>query len=340
VTRWLLPLVTTVTLLLLHAPLAAQQVVNVYSARHYDSDEAIFERFTAETGIRVNLLQADSDALIARMQREGRRSPADLLITVDAGRLYHAEGLNLFQPTTSDVLSKRIPENFRHPGGLWFGLTKRARVILRSTDRVPADSIQRYEQLADPAWRNAVLIRSSSNVYNQSLVASMIEHLGESSALSWCQGLMANTAQRPQGGDRDQIRAVAAGVGRVAVANHYYYAQMLASNDPVEREAALKVTLVFPNQDDRGTHVNISGAGVTRNAPNRANALKLLEFLVSDEAQEAFAGGSFEYPIVKGIPLSPILEQFGSFKEDSLGVHLLGKNNPEAVRIMDRAGWR
>lgn len=318
----------------------AQEVVNVYSARHYDSDDAIFDRFTAETGIRVNLLQGDSDALLARLQREGRRSPADLLITVDAGRLNHAERLNLFQPVDSAILRERIPENLRHPQGLWFGLTKRARVILHATDRVPANTIQRYEQLAEPAWRNSVLIRSSSNVYNQSLVASLIEHVGESAALEWCQGLMANVAQRPQGGDRDQIRAVAAGVGRVAVANHYYFAQMLASDDAAEREAAGKVTLVFPNQDDRGTHVNISGAGIVRTAPHRAAAVKLLEYLVSDEAQEAFAAGSFEYPVVKGVPLSPILQKFGSFKEDTLGAHILGKHNQEAVRLMDRAGWR
>jgi iron(III) transport system substrate-binding protein len=317
-----------------------EEVVNVYSARHYDSDDAIFAQFTEKSGIRVNLLQGDSDALLARLQREGRRSPADLFITVDAGRLRRAEEQNLFQPVDSSVLRAAVPEHLRHPEGLWVGLTKRARVILHATDRVSPGEITRYEQLADPKWRRSVLIRSSSNIYNQSLVASLIEHLGEEATLAWCQGLMANTAQRPQGGDRDQVRAVAVGVGRIAVANHYYFAQMLMSEDAVEREAAEKMTLVFPNQEDRGTHVNISGAGILKTAPHPDNARKLLEFLVSPEAQEAFAAGSFEYPVVVGVPLSPVLKQFGTFKEDALGAHILGKYNQDAVRLMDRAGWR
>jgi iron(III) transport system substrate-binding protein len=318
----------------------AQENVNVYSARHYDTDDAIYKKFTEQTGIEVKLLEGDSDALIARLEREGRRSPADVFITVDAGRLHQAEDRGLFQSVDSAVLRERVPKNLRHPQGLWFGLTKRARVILYSKDRVDPKEIAAYEDLADPKWKGKLLIRSSSNVYNQSLVASLIETLGEPAAQRWCQGVVANLARPPQGGDRDQIRGVAAGVGDVAVANHYYFARMLESDDPSDREAAAKVGLIFPNQDGRGTHVNISGAGVTRFSPNRENAVKFLEFLSTAEAQQVFAAGNYEYPVVKGVKKSPVLDRFGSFKEDAVSAHVYGENSDNAVRLMDRAGWR
>lgn len=334
--------VTLLTLALLIASassLHADGVVNVYSARHYDTDDQIYQEFERQTDIKVNLIEGNSDALLARLEREGKRSPADVFITVDAGRLYQAEQQGVFQPVTSDVLVERVPENLRHPDGLWYGLTKRARIILRSIDRVKEDEITSYEDLAKPEWKGRVLIRSSSNVYNQSLVGSLIETHGEAKAEEWCREVVANMARTPQGGDRDQISAVAAGEGDVAVANSYYYARMLNGTDE-EKAAAAKVAVVFPNQSDRGTHVNISGAGVTANAPNRENAIRFLEFLSSDTAQEVFAAGNNEYPVVPGVDQVPVLQSFGEFKEDQVNAAAFGSNNATAVEIMDRAGWR
>ncbi len=319
---------------------ASQEVVNVYSARHYDTDDALYKKFTQQTGIEVKLLEGDSDALLARLEREGRRSPADVFITVDAGRLYQAEQRGVFQPVDSPVLNKQIPSKLRHPQGLWFGLTKRARVICYAKDRVKPDEVDGYEDLADPKWRGRLLIRSSSNVYNQSLVASLIDAHGEQAAEQWCAGVVANLARMPQGGDRDQIHGVAAGVGDVAVVNHYYYVALLKSDDPADRAAAAKVALVFPGQNGRGTHINISGAGVTKSAPNRENAIKLLEYLTTSEAQALLSAGNYEYPVVESGQLSPVLADFGSFKEDDVSAHVYGKYNAAAVRLMDRAGWR
>lgn len=318
---------------------AAAEVVNIYSARHYDTDDTIYSEFEKQTGIKVNIIEGSSDALLVRLQREGRRSPADVFVTVDAGRLFQAEQKDVFQQVSSDVLSKRVPANLRHPKGLWFGLTKRARIILRSKDRVKEGEIKSYEDLAKPEWKGRVLIRSSSNVYNQSLVGSMIDAHGEKEAEAWCRKLVANMARIPQGGDRDQIKGVAAGEADVAVANSYYYARML-NGTPGEKAAAAKVAVVFPNQGDRGTHVNLSGIGVTKYAPNKANAVKFIEYLTGAKAQEIFAAGNNEYPVVTGLKTVPVLEQFGTFKEDKINAAVFGRNNPMAVRIMDRAGWR
>ena len=316
-----------------------QEVVNVYSARHYDTDDSIYEEFTSKTGIKVNLISGGSDALIERLQREGKRSPADIFVTVDAGRLFQAEEKGIFQPIESSFLKQQIPANLRHPDGLWFGLTKRARIILRSKDRTKEGDIQNYEDLADPKWKGKVLIRSSTNVYNQSLVGSIIEAKGKSGAEAWCKGVVANMARPPQGGDRDQIKGVAAGEGDIAVANSYYYARMLSGTDE-EREAASKVEVVFPNQENRGTHVNLSGIGVVKSAPNKANAIKFIEFLASDWAQGLFAKGNNEYPIAPRAETIPVLRGFGEFTEDKVNAAKFGKNNTEAIRMMDRAGWR
>ena len=318
---------------------AADGVVNVYSARHYDTDDKIYEKFTDQTGIKVNIIEGNSDALLARLKREGKRSPADVFITVDAGRLFKAEEQGVFQSVSSDVLPKRVPANLRHPKGLWFGLTKRARIILRSKDRVKEGEITSYEDLAKPEWKGRVLIRSSSNVYNQSLVGSMIEAHGEEAAQQWCKGVVANMARKPQGGDRDQIKGVAAGLADVAVANSYYYARMLNGTDE-EKAAAAKVVVVFPNQNNRGTHVNLSGIGVVAGSKNKANAIKFIEYLTSDAAQEVFAAGNNEYPVVKGVKTVSVLEGFGKFKEDKVNAAMFGRNNPVAIKVMDRAGWR
>ena len=317
----------------------AAEVVNVYSARHYDTDDRIYSAFEERTGIKVRLIEGKSDALLARLKREGKRSPADVFITVDAGRLFQAERQRVFQPISSKRLMTRVPANLRHPKGLWFGLTKRARIILRSKERVKEGEITRYEDLATPKWKGRVLIRRSSNVYNQSLVGSMIVAHGVKGAEAWCRGLVANMARKPQGGDRDQIKGVAAGEADVAVANSYYYARML-SGTPAEKAAAAKVAVVFPNQDGRGTHVNLSGVGVCAHAPNKANAIKFVEFLSGELAQKTFAAGNNEYPVVRGVETVPVLRNFGTFKEDAVNAAAFGNNNLTAVRIMDRAGWR
>lgn len=314
-------------------------VVNVYSARHYDTDDELYERFTKETGIKVNLLEGRSDELIARLEQEGSRSPADVFITVDAGRLFRAEERDLFEPVRSELLEARVPDSLRHPDGLWFGLTKRARIIVASRDRVALNLQLDYEDLANDEWRERVLIRSSSNIYNQSLLASLIASAGTEAAEEWCRGVVANFARRPQGGDRDQIRAVAAGEGDVAVVNHYYLAQMHLGTEADQRAAA-QVRVVFPNQDGRGTHVNISGAGVLRGAPNRENAVRFIEYLTSDFAQQTLVSGTHEYPVVPSVSPLPLLEEWGGFKSDSVNAASLGANNAEAVRVFDRAGWR
>ena len=321
-------------------PSMAEEVVNVYSARHYDTDDQLIKRFTDETGIKVNIIEGKSDTLLARIKQEGDLSPADVFITVDAGRLRMAEDQGIFQPTRSKVLETRLPKSVRHPDGLWFGLTKRARVIVASKDRVPADLKLDYEDLADPSWKGRVLIRSSSNIYNQSLVASLIAANGESGAEEWCRGIVSNLARTPQGGDTDQIRAVAAGEGDVAVVNHYYLARLIGSQKQADRDVASKVRVIFPNQDGRGTHVNVCGGGVVKTAPNQENAVKFLEFLASDAAQRKFAEGNYEYPAVVDIPASSVLVDFGPYKTDSLNASTLGANNKKAVRTMDRAGWR
>ena len=329
--------------------LATAQEVNVYSARHYDSDEALYDTFTQETGITVNVIEADADELIERIRSEGANSPADLIITTDAGRLWRAEEAGLLSPVASEVLDATVPANLRQPDGEWFGLTRRARVIVYNRERVDEGELSTYEDLADPKWRGRVCVRSSSNVYNQSLVASIIAADGADAAQAWADGLVENFARPPQGGDTDQIEAVAAGECDVAIVNHYYYARMVAgagpedADDPVsedEESIADTVGLFFPNQEGRGTHVNISGAGVVESAPNRENAVRLLEFLTTPEAQEVFAGSNFEYPVVEGVPVAEVVADFGDFKADDVNVALHGENNPEAVRIMDRAGWR
>ncbi len=315
------------------------QVVNVYSARHYDTDDQIYRKFEKKTGVKVKLIEGSSGAILERLKREGKRSPADVFITVDAGRLYQAESAGIFQGVKSDILSRLVPANLRHPEGKWFGLTKRARIILRSRERVKKGEIASYEDLVKPRWKGKVLIRSSSNIYNQSLVGSMIAAHGEEGAEKWCRGLVANLARVPQGGDRDQIKAVAAGEGDVAVANSYYFARMLNGTDE-EKAAAAKVAVVFPNQGGRGTHVNLSGIGVCANSPNKANAIAFIEYLMGSDAQEVFAAGNNEYPVVRGAGTVPALESFGTFKEDKVNAAVFGRNNPAAIRIMDRAGWR
>lgn len=315
-------------------------VVNLYSARHYDTDEQLYENFAEATGIRINVVEAEADQLIERIKAEGANSPADLLLTVDAGRLWRAQQEDLFAPVTSSILTDAIPANLRHPEGLWFGLTKRARVIMYNKDTVNPADLSSYENLVDAKWRGRILIRSSTNIYNQSLVGSLIAAHGSAATEEWARGLVANFAREPEGNDTAQIKAAAAGLGDLAIANTYYLARLIKSEDPAEREAADKMRVFFPNQNDRGTHVNISGSGLLKTAPNRDAAIQFLEFLVSPKAQEIFANGNNEYPVVKGIALDSVVASFGEFKEDPLNAEVFGENNPEALRVTDRAGWK
>lgn len=314
--------------------------VNLYSARHYDSDQAMYDAFTEETGIEVNLIEGETAALIERIEREGVASPADVLLTVDAGNLWRADQAGIFQPVESDVLNERLPEYLRHPEGHWFGFSQRLRVIYYNRENFDPSQISDYEDLAKPEFKGEICIRSSSNIYNQSLLASMVEHHGVEDAEAWAQGVVDNMARDPQGGDTDQIRAVAAGECNLAVGNHYYYARLLNSEDVADREDARKVGILFPNQDDRGVHANIGGAGVVANSPNRDNAVRFLEFLTSDTAQRIFAESNNEYPAVDGVLANPVLDSWGNLNIDEVNVSVLGENNPEAVRIFDRVGWR
>lgn len=330
---------TGLLLALVSATALAEQI-NLYSARHYDVDQQLYDGFTAQTGIEVRVLEGSSDQLVERIQREGIASPADVLITVDAGRLWRAEEAGVLQSVESETLEKRIPLYLRHPDGLWFGFSQRMRLIYVNPDRVDPELVKTYEDLARPELEGKVCIRSSNNIYNQSLVASMIEIHGSAGAEQWAEGLVHNLARQPQGGDTDQIRGVAAGECDVAVANHYYYLRLANSDEPADREVAESVQVVFPNQDGRGVHVNIGGAGVVKNSPNRDNAVKFLEYLASDEAQELFARANFEYPVTESVQRHEALAEWGDVKLDQLGIDALGRNNPEAVRVADRAGWR
>lgn len=314
--------------------------VNIYSSRHYDTDQQLYKAFEEKTGIKVNLIEGKDDELIERMKAEGRNSPADVLVAVDAGRLWRAQDAGILQPVESDYLTKNIPAQFREPDGNWFGLSNRARVIIYNKDAVKPSELSTYEDLADPKWKGRLLIRSSTNIYNQSLTGSILAAHGPEKTEEWAKGIAANLARPPQGGDTDQIKAVAAGEGDIAVSNTYYLGRLLNSDKPEDRALAEKVGVFFPNQGDRGTHVNISGAGVAANAPNKENAVKFIEFMAGPEAQKIFADGNYEYPVIAGVQPHPTVAAWGEFDADKLNAAEYGRNNAEALKIMDRAGWR
>lgn len=318
----------------------AAEEVNLYSARKEELIKPLLERFTKETGIKVNLVTGKADALLQRLQSEGRNTPADLLLTTDAGRLHRAMEAGVLQPIASTVLENAIPASYRDPDGYWYGLSLRARPIMYVKGKVDLAELSTYEALADPKWKGRICIRSSSNIYNQSLVASMIASNGVKATESWARDFVANFAQPPRGGDRDQISAAAAGRCDIAIANTYYLAMMLNGSDATQREAAEKVGVFWPNQDDRGTHVNVSGAGVTAAAPNKANAIKLLEFMSKAESQRWYAETNHEYPVLEGVAWSDTLEDWGQFKADAVNMGKLGELNAEALMLMDRAGWK
>ncbi|MFC3676820.1 Fe(3+) ABC transporter substrate-binding protein [Ferrovibrio xuzhouensis] len=338
--RLLLALLAGSAAFILPAVARAEAVVNLYSSRHYDTDEALYDTFTKQTGIRINRLEATEDQLIQRMKAEGSRSPADVLITVDAGRLWRAQSMDLLQPVRSALLEQVIPAHLREADGHWFGFSKRARIFVVSRERVKPGELKRYEDLADAKWKGRVLIRSSTNVYNQSLVGALIAADGEAKTEDWARKVAANFARPPKGGDTDQIRAVAAGEGDVAVSNSYYFARLMASEKPEDQATVAKLQVIFPNQDDRGTHVNVSGAGVARHAPNKANAIRFLEYLASPEAQRFFTDGNYEFPVVAGVAWDPVIADWQGFREHTLNAGVFGRNNEAALKLMDRAGWK
>ena len=320
---------------------AQENVLNLYSSRHYQTDEALYTNFSKSTGIKVNRIEAGEDPLIARIVNEGAASPADVLVTVDAGRLWRAEQAGLFQPIQSKVLAARLPANMRTPDNQWFGFSARARVIVYNKASVNAADVQNYEDLADPKLKGKVCTRSGSHVYNLSLMSALIEHWGPAKAEQWAKGVVANFARAPKGGDTDQIKAVATGECGVAISNSYYYVRLLASDKPEDRKVIENTVLVWPNQKSFGTHMNVSGAGVIKTARNKDAAIKYLEYLASDQAQTYFAEGNNEWPVVKGAPLNnKALASLGTFKMDALNISALGKNQPEAQKIFDRVGYK
>lgn len=316
------------------------KVVNLYTDRHYDSDDDLYNAFTQETGIKVNVVKGKSDELIERLKTEGADTEADLFITADAGRLHRAKSASLLQPIDSQILKANIPENLRDNENQWFGLTKRARVIVYAKDRVNPSELSTYEDLANPKWKGKILIRASSNIYNQSLLASFIEIMGEENARKWAAGIVANMAREPKGGDRDQAKAIAAGEGDIAIMNTYYLGQMLNSSDPEEKKVAESLAVFFPDQNGNGTHINVSGAGVVKYAKNTENAIRLLEFLASEEAQNSYAEANYEYPVLKSADASDLLKSWGSFEEQSISLSKLGEHNEKAVKIFNEVGWK
>ncbi|MCP5431851.1 MAG: Fe(3+) ABC transporter substrate-binding protein [Alphaproteobacteria bacterium] len=326
---------------LLAGPAAAREVVNLYSSRHYDTDERLYTDFEAQTGIRVNRIEDSPSALIARLKAEGRNSPADLYITADVGMLWAAEEQGLLQPVKSAILEAKVPAHLRHPDGLWFGFSKRARLIFYDKARVDPAAVDTYEKLADPANKGLLCTRSSGNVYMLSLLASLIAHHGAGEAESWAAGAWANRARDPEGGDTDQLKGIASGECGVALSNHYYYIRALTSRvQGLDEKEIARVGVLFPDQDGNGTHVNISGGGVTLHAPHRENAIRFLEYLVSPSAQTYFSNGNYEFPVVEGVEVDPHVAALGAFKADELPLARLGENQAEAQRIYDRVGYK
>jgi iron(III) transport system substrate-binding protein len=323
-------------------PVAAQdKVLNLYSSRHYQTDEALYANFTKQTGIKVNRIEASDDPLIERLKNEGAASPGDVLVTVDAGRLWRAEQFGLLQPIKSKVLESRLPEHLQAPNNQWFGFSARARVIVYNKATVNPADVQNYEDLANPKLKGKVCTRSGSHVYNLSLMSALIEHWGEAKAEAWAKGVVANFARAPKGGDTDQIMGVASGECGVAISNSYYFVRLLKSEKPDDKKAIQTVALVWPNQKSFGTHMNVSGGGVLKSSQRRDAAVQYLEYLASDAAQAYFANGNNEWPVAKGVKLdNPALASLGTFKADTLNIAQLGKNQAAAQKIFDRVGWK
>lgn len=321
------------------APAVAEDVLNIYSSRHYDTDERLYSDFEDATGITIYRIEGDGDELIARMKAEGRNSPADVLITVDTSRLYRAKEAGVLQPVDSAVLEARIPANLQDEGNQWFGFSQRARIIFYDKT-VLTDPPETYADLADPKYKGLICIRSSTSTYNQTLLAAIVTHEGEEAARAWAEGVVANMARPPQGGDTDQLAGLASGECAIAVSNTYYFARAMQQDVPGVTEALDRIVWVFPDQQGHGAHMNLSGAGVAANAPHRDNAVKFLEYLASDSAQQYFAGGNDEYPAVAGIEVPAAVARLGPFKADDIDLSVVAQNLGAAQKIFDQVGWK
>ena len=316
--------------------------INLYSQRHYKVDEQQYEAFEKETGIKVNVIKANADELIERLKNEGENSPADLFITVDAGKLQKAKDLDLLQKISSPIINQNIDDDLKDVNGYWIPITYRARIIVYSRDRVDLDDLSTYYNLTDEKWRNKVLVRSSSNAYNQALLSSIIANNGEEAASNWANKLVKNFARNPKGNDRDQVKAIAAGQGDLAIVNSYYIGLLLSSENEEEIKAGNSVGVFFPNQgvDESGSHINISGIGLAKNAPNKENAIKLMEFLTSESAQKTYANTSYEYPANPKVEPNEIVKKWGVFKKDKLDLNQLGVFRNQAIEIFDKSDWK
>ena len=316
--------------------------INLYSQRHYTVDKKQYENFEKLTGIKVNVVKANADELIERLKNEGENSPADLFITVDAGKLFRAKDLGLLQRVTNPKITKNIDPSLIDKDGFWVPITYRARILVYSNDRVNKDELSTYQNLTNEKWKNRILVRSSSNAYNQALMSSIVANEGTEAAEQWASGLVENFSRDPKGSDRDQVKAIAAGQGDVAIVNSYYIGLLLSSSKQEELKAGKAVSVFFPNQgeNESGTHINVSGIGLTKYSPNKENALKLIEYLTSKEAQKLYINTSFEYPVNPNVEPAEIVKNWGEFRRDSLDLNLLGKFRKEAILVFDKSGWK
>ena len=319
-----------------------EQVVNIYSQRHYDVDQMQYDNFEKSTGIKVNVIKSNADELIQRMQNEGDNSPADLFITVDVGKLWQASNMNLLQKYQDQSLTDGITEGLLDKNGFWIPVTYRSRILVHSNERVQRSELSTYEDLANSKWKGRLLVRSSSNSYNQALLSSLVGNLGDEATKLWTQAVVSNFARDPKGNDRDQVKAIAAGQGDVAIVNSYYIGLLLSSENEEEINAGKSVSVFFPNQGEgqRGSHINVSGIALAKNSPNKSNALKLIRYLTTDEAQETYVNNTYEYSVKPNIMPNKIVSDWGSFKKDTLDLNMLGIKRNDAIRIFDAAGWK
>lgn len=318
---------------------ANDSTLHIYSSRHYNTDEKLYTDFTRQTGIEIKRVDGKGDALIARLEQEKELSSADLFITVDSGRLWRAEQAGLFDNVQSDILNDAIPANLRHPDGQWFGFSSRARVLIYNKNKVAATDLTSYQDLVDPKWKGRVCVRSSGNIYNQSLLASIIAQEGVEAAKTWAEGLLSNLARKPQGGDTDQIKAVAAGLCDIAIVNSYYFFRLQRSEQTADLDVVENLGLIFPDQKGKGTHINISGAGVLKHAKNKEAAIKFLEYLVSKKAQTYFADGNNEYPVVPNVEVNDVVEKQKVFNAQNINVREFGVHQKQAKMIFDEIGF-
>ncbi len=320
----------------------SEQVVNMYSQRHYDVDQKQYDNFEDKTGIKVNVIKANADELIQRIKNEGENSPADLFITVDVGKLWQAADMGLLQEYGDKSLTDGIPESLIDKNGFWIPVTYRSRVLVYSNERVEKSELSTYEDLANPKWKGRLLVRSSSNSYNQALMSSLVANLGEDATQEWTKSVVSNFARDPKGNDRDQVKAIAAGQGDVAIVNSYYIGLLLSSENEEEVNAGNAISVFFPNQGEgeRGSHINVSGVALAKNSPNKSNALKLIEYLTSDEAQEIYVNNTFEYSVKPNIEPNDIVKEWGAFRKDPLDLNMLGVRRNDAIRIFDAGGWK